>query len=283
MLRVRLSLFFWNPTTPFFQQTILKSYGIPTAPFALIPHDEYDEDYSTYTAAMMDSHYPLFAKLNARGTSVGIFAYSKIDNAGQLNSTIERLKARYPIDDILVEKFLAGREFTVGIMGTGRAARVIGVTEIVWSKAQSSSSNAVQGGEVVNFATQSSKESLTWEGLASEVGPDASDPKVVLASRVALDAYRALRCRDLGRIDVRFGSGDDENVAYVIDVSWTYTLGHAWVDIYTFLRQVNPIPGIHRNWSVLPLLAERNGISYEALLDEVVQNALKRSKAVLLN
>ena len=171
----------------------------------------------------MDSHYPLFAKLNARGTSVGIFSYSKIDNAGQLNSTIERLKARYPIDDILVEKFLAGREFTIGIMGTGKAARVIGVTEIVWSKAQSSLSNAAQQGageKVVDFATQSSKESATWEGLASEVGPDASDPKVVLASRVALDAYRALRCRDLGRIDVRFGSGDDENVAYVIDVSW---------------------------------------------------------------
>ena len=219
MLRVRLVTLEPTPLL----QTILKSYGIPTAPFALIPHDEYDEDYSKSYAAAMDSHYPLFAKLNARGTSVGIFSYSKIDNAGQLNSTIERLKARYPIDDILVEKFLAGREFTVGIMGTGKAARVIGVTEIVWSKAQSSLSNAAQQGageKVVDFATQSSKESATWEGLASEVGPDASDPKVVLASRVALDAYRALRCRDLGRIDVRFGSGDDENVAYVIDVSW---------------------------------------------------------------
>ena len=225
----------------------------------------------------MDSHYPLFAKQNARGRSAGISSDSKIENPSQLNSTIERLKVNYPEDDILVETYLAGREFTVGIIGTGKAARVIGVMEIMCSKYQSS--NAVQQGtgeetRVVDFATESEKESFTWFGRVAEE-PDMNDPKAILASKVALDAYRVLRCRDLGRIDVRFGSGDRENVAHVMDVSWIcIQKGRAGL-IYIF-RQVNTPPAIRRNRSTLPNLAERNGISYEALLDEVVQNTLKR-------
>lgn len=174
----------------------------------------------------MNCHYPFFVKLNARGTSIGIFSYSKVGNYSQLNSTIERLKARYPNDDILVEKFLSGREFSVGIMGTGKAARVIGVTELVWSKSQSLNAAQQSTGEetrVVDFGTQASKESITWEGLANEVESDMNDPKSMLASQVALAAYKVLRCRDLGRIDIRFGFGGDENVAYVMDVSRNLT------------------------------------------------------------
>jgi D-alanine-D-alanine ligase len=200
----------------------------------LIPHDEHDADYSKYTAAM-ESHYPLFAKLNARGGSVGISSYNKIENPSQLNSTIERLKVRYPNDDILVETYLAGREFTVGILGTGKAARVIGVLELKWSQCPTGEET-----QVVDFGTQYAKESLSSGGNEHIETPGINDPKATLASKVALDAYRVLRCRDAGRIDVRFGSGDRENVAHVIDVSWTCVQKVMLVDIHFWAGWYTP-------------------------------------------
>ncbi|KAF8624950.1 hypothetical protein AX15_005627 [Amanita polypyramis BW_CC] len=278
---------------------VLKHHGIPTAPFGVIPGDDDDEDgsdgeinlskYVTVTT-LTSLSYPLFVKLSARSTSIGISSFSKVRTPKELNSTVKCLRERYPGEDILIEKFLAGREFTVGIIGTGREARVIGVTEIVWhhgSQSQSQSQSTPQSkstamcqeldgcpekqslGQVVNldltmpssinFATQDSKEAPDWGGLGHEIKADMTDPKVLLASQAALDAYRVLKCRDLGRIDVRFGSSEDvDDVAYVVDV--------------------NTIPGLQPGWSQMPIIAEVNGISYDTLLAQILHSALKRNK-----
>jgi D-alanine-D-alanine ligase len=65
----------------------------------------------------------------AEGTGKGIDAASKVSDIDTLHETCERLLARYE-QPVLVEQFLPGREFTVGVLGTGRDAEVIGTLEI---------------------------------------------------------------------------------------------------------------------------------------------------------
>src|SRR5215469_6126732 len=95
--------------------------GVPTTPFALV---EKIEDVDT-----VDLPFPLFAKPVAEGTGKGIDAESKIMDRDGLRRVCDQLLGRCR-QSVIVETFLAGREFTVGILGTGDKARVIGSMEI---------------------------------------------------------------------------------------------------------------------------------------------------------
>lgn len=74
--------------------------------------------------------FPLFAKPLSEGTGKGIDGRSVINNPEQLRAVCLDLLGRFN-QPVLVEKFLSGREFTVGIVGTGDAARVTGTMEII--------------------------------------------------------------------------------------------------------------------------------------------------------
>jgi D-alanine-D-alanine ligase len=77
---------------------------------------------------------------------------------------------------------LPGREFTVGILGTGDAAETIGVMEI--------DSPATYG-----FATKKRYDDVRYRL--------ADDAEAAQAARTALAAWRILGCRDGGRVDLR--------------------------------------------------------------------------------
>ncbi len=102
-------------------KTAVASAGVPTTPFALV---ESIEDVES-----VDLPFPLFAKPVAEGTGKGINAESKIKDRDALRRVCERLLARCR-QPVIVETFLPGREFTVGILGTGNESRVIGSMEI---------------------------------------------------------------------------------------------------------------------------------------------------------
>ena len=78
----------------------------------------------------IDLPFPLFAKPVAEGTGKGITADSKIRDRDSLRRVCRELLARCR-QPVLVETFLPGREFTVGILGTGDEARVVGSMEIL--------------------------------------------------------------------------------------------------------------------------------------------------------
>ncbi|KAK2463108.1 hypothetical protein APHAL10511_004763 [Amanita phalloides] len=137
---------------------------------------------------------------------------------------------------------------TVGILGTGLNGRVIGVMELRWRRAQGDSSEPFN-----DFATRDSKDHP--DRIDCElIKADETDPQVKMASETALQTWRVLKCRDAGRVDIRYDEKDD--VPYVMEV--------------------NTIAGLRDQWSLLPLIAEDNGISYEMLLGQIVQNALDR-------
>lgn len=202
---------------------VLEHYGIPTAPFAIVNLDKHNKvltpniiraltKTSKYAPTLLDPpSYPLFAKPLAEGSLKGIKQTNVIQNIDELCQAVEELRSSASsAPAILVEKFLAGREFTVAILGTGDDAWVLGVDENVWND------NSIDVDVDVQF-TEKSKASEDWDG-ADEIPANREDPFVERACTVALRAWRALRCRDGGKVDIRFDDSADA-VANVLEVS----------------------------------------------------------------
>jgi D-alanine-D-alanine ligase-like ATP-grasp enzyme len=210
------------------KQMVLEHYGIPTPAFAIVNLEKHGNKALTpdviraltktskYAPRLLDPmSYPLFAKPLAEGSSKGIKQTNVIQNIDELCQAVEELRSSATsAPAILVEKFLAGREFTVGILGTGDDAWVLGVSEMVWEGDKA-------GVDVdVHFQfTENPKASEDWDALADEMPANREDPLVERACTAALRAWRALRCRDGGRVDIRFDSGSADAVANVLEVS----------------------------------------------------------------
>ena len=93
---------------------VIRDLGIPTPDFAVI---EAASDLDQVNLA-----FPLFAKPVAEGTGKGISAASKIGSQEELRSVCEDLLRRFN-QPVLIETYLPGKEFTAGIVGTGKSAR----------------------------------------------------------------------------------------------------------------------------------------------------------------
>jgi D-alanine-D-alanine ligase len=98
-------------------KTIVRAAGVPTADFAII---ETPADIDRVSLG-----YPMLAKPIAEGTGKGVTPNSVVRSKADLSQVAIELLDRYR-QPVLVETFLPGREFTVGIVGTGDAARAIG-------------------------------------------------------------------------------------------------------------------------------------------------------------
>ncbi len=103
-------------------KAVVRDAGVPTADFTRI---EKESDIAKVALA-----FPLFLKPVAEGSGKGVDGRSKVDNKAELESVAKDLLARFH-QPVLVEEFLPGREFTVGLIGTGADATVLGVSEIV--------------------------------------------------------------------------------------------------------------------------------------------------------
>ncbi|KQC03073.1 MAG: D-alanine--D-alanine ligase [Candidatus Cloacimonas sp. SDB] len=181
--------------------------------------------------------YPLFVKPVAEGTGKGIWADSKIDNEAELLKQFRILAEKFK-QPVLVEEFLSGREFTIAVIGNGENARILGSMEIVVKDTQQ---NGIYGYET--------KEKCETEIIYKT----ANDNLVNEAEKLALQAYKALNCRDVGRIDIRASSsGTPEFI------------------------EINPIPGLHPFHSDLPMIATRQGISYPELINQIIQATISR-------
>jgi D-alanine-D-alanine ligase len=209
---------------------IVAAAGIPTPQFAVVR--------SARDLQAVKLPYPLFVKPLAEGTSKGVHETSKVETRAQLTAKcLEVLKTyRQPA---LVETFLPGREFTVGLLGSGAGARAIGVSEIRF----------LPGGDPSAYSYKNKMEA--FDDLTLATGPLADE-----AAAVALAAWRALGCRDAGRIDIRCDAD-----------------GHP-----SFI-ECNPLAGLRPKWSELTQLASLVGMSYERLIGDILDEAIARVPA----
>jgi len=212
---------------------IVRAHGIPTPDFAVV---EQMADVSSIALA-----YPLFLKPVAEGSGKGIDADSKVDNVEALSRCAARLLNRFS-QPVLVERFLPGREFTVGITGTGMDAAVLGVSEIRKKANYIGDSYGLENKEL-------------WEDKVDIVGAPAPDAPA--AGEVALAAWRCLRCRDGGRVDIRCDAYGKPNFI-----------------------EVNPLAGLRPGYSDMWFIAEREGLSYSQLIGKIMDSFLKRYPAL---
>ncbi len=208
---------------------VLRDHGLPTPDFALV---EGEADL-----ARLALPYPLFAKPVAEGTSKGVDERSVVRTPAALAETCSRLLERHR-QAVLVERFLPGRELTVGIVGTGARARSVGALEVVLL--------AGADREAYTFRNKEECESLVEYRVAR-------DPLAAECERLSLAAWRALGCRDGGRVDLRC---DEHGRPQVLEL--------------------NPLPGMHPAHSDLPILWTMQGGSYVELVGSIVRSAAER-------
>ncbi len=208
---------------------VVRDAGVPTVDFRVIE--------KLADVKKIDLAFPLFLKPVQEGSGKGVDANSKVENARDLRRVAGALLNRFQ-QPVLVESFLPGREFTVGIVGTGDDAAVLGVSEIV------PIANWVGSG----YGYENKEH---WEDKVKVVEADRDNARA--AGAVALAAWRALRCRDGGRIDIRC---DAEGRHHFIEV--------------------NPLAGLRPDYSDMCLIARHKGLSYNDLIGRIMGAFFKR-------
>ncbi|MGH6872869.1 MAG: D-alanine--D-alanine ligase family protein [Rhizomicrobium sp.] len=208
---------------------VVRDCGIATADFAVIAN--------MADAKAVKLAFPLFLKPVAEGSGKGVDEHSKVESRKQLLDTAKDLFARFH-QPVLVETFLPGREFTAAILGTGADAKVLGVSEIC--------RKANWVGEGYGYVNKE-----YWEDKCEIIAADPISAKGV--GDVALAAWRALRCRDGGRVDIRNDANGRPNFI-----------------------EVNPVAGLRPDYSDMCFIATREGLSYPQLIGRIMDSFLKR-------
>ncbi|MFA6816661.1 MAG: D-alanine--D-alanine ligase [Lentisphaeria bacterium] len=180
---------------------------------------------------------PLFLKPVSGGTGIGIDSSSLCKDFSAAQETALKLLKKYQ-QPVIAEIYLPGREFTVGIVGTGDDAKCIGTMEI---KVKEESDKGIY----------SYKTKMEYEDYASYSIPEGAVARE--CEDVALASYRALGCRDGGRIDLKMD--DCGRVNFI---------------------EANPLAGLNPKNSDLPILCRLKGISYHQLIGWIMDSAMKR-------
>lgn len=210
---------------------VVRDAGVPTSDFCVYE--------SVEDLADLRFGSPFFVKPVAEGTGKGCSAKSIVRDRAQLAPVCDELVARFR-QPALIEPYLGGREFTVGITGTGRQAKVVASMEIVLL------ANAEKG--VYSYDNKGHYEDRVVYRACSP-----GDAVAAAAERVSLDAWRALGCRDGGRVDIR--CDDAQNPMFL---------------------EVNPLAGLNPKDSDLPILARMANVSYAELIGRIMASAVAR-------
>jgi len=209
---------------------LVRDAGLRTGDFAVV---ESREDVELIKLPL-----PLFVKPCWEGTGKGINSDSIVHDRQQLERTCAHLLSRFQ-QPVLVEEFLPGPEVTVGVVGTDKQARVLGVMEVLLSE------QAEPGAYSYN------NKHLYEERVAYRlVEPGAFRGQ---AERLALTCYRVLGCRDAGRVDLRADAAGRP----------------------CFL-EVNPLAGLHPVDSDLSILNRLAGRDYRDLIADILSSAMSR-------
>lgn len=184
--------------------------------------------------------YPLVVKPTYEGSSKGVRADSKVTDWASLVRMVSLITQEYR-QPALVERFVPGREVTVGIVGH-TDPRVVGVMEVV-------PNTGLDDGFMYTIEVK-----RNYRELVTYACPPAMEPQVIQAiEREALAAFRALGCRDVARLDFRV-SPEGEPV----------------------FIEANPLPGMG-SYSDLPIMAGLRGWRFRQLVEAVLTSAIVRA------
>ena len=222
---------------------IWRDRRLPVAPF---------QEFSAENESLRpELKFPLFVKPAREGTGMGVDTKAIVKNEKEMRERISYIVNTYQ-QPALVETFLPGREFTVGIMGRADAKRYsrhpewyekdgfhrFPVLELDMSRSVSP-----------NIYSQASKsKDVGEEGAPDYVCPANIDPELdKKLKHFALRAHQLLYALDVSRTDIRL---DDEGNPRLLEI--------------------NTLPGLTPNYSDLCLQGAAEGIRYEDLILEIL-------------
>jgi len=211
---------------------IVKSEAIPTPRFRKVRGLE--------DLHRLDLSYPLFVKLCDEGSSKGVRLNSRVGDRNALEERVGWLLKTYG-PPVLVEEFVSGPEFTVGVLGNAHP-EVLGVMQVEIK------------GVPLDQAIYSLEIKREWEKRVVYHCPARIDQALLgQIEEVAVRAYQVLDCRDVSRVDIRVGK-----------------------DGIPYFLEINPLPGLSPVYGDLPIMARGMGWTYERLVKTIFHHALSR-------
>lgn len=187
--------------------------------------------------------FPLIVKPVHEGSGIGISNDSVVFTEGEMRRQVKYVIEHYH-QEALAERFLEGREFTIGIMGNDSEIEVLPIKEIEFNpdhKEQTSVQN-------YDIKAVDGVRSICPSRLESE------NPSIAKYLKdCASIAFNAVGCRDFARLDVRMDKEGNP-----------------------FLLEINTLPGMTPGYSDFPQIAEAAGYQYSDLIVKLLEIAWKR-------
>jgi D-alanine-D-alanine ligase len=234
---------------------VLTFHGLPTPAFQVL--ERADEPLDS------DLRFPLFVKPSREGTGMGVSSESIVHSKPELRTQLAEQLARYR-QPILVERFIRGREVTVGLIGNlvepvawrvprdDRAERVFeGLRFLPPLEVDFASYPESEGGVYTN------RMKTDWADDFRYLCPAPVEP--VLLDEInwmAAAVFRVTGCADVARVDFRLNADDGDR---------------------PYILEVNPLPGLHPGVSDLVLEADAAGMPYNDLINGILNVAFVRA------
>jgi D-alanine-D-alanine ligase len=220
-----------------YMKVVLQAQGLPVLPYTVVTPRQWERDPAACREAVETLGFPVFVKPCRGGSSIGI---SKVHDVSGLDAAVEEARQHDP--KVLVEAAaVGGREVECGVIegvdGASPEASVVAEVTIDSSH------------EFYDFAAKY----LPEEHTRLDVPADLPDHIAKRVRELAVEAFEALSCEGLARVD--FFVLPDQSVV---------------------INEINTMPGFTPS-SMFPLMWGASGVDYPALVDRLIQLALRRS------
>ncbi len=192
-----------------------------------------------------DIAFPLIVKPTSEDGSIGIGADAVVNSVKELMERISYIQSEFD-SPALIEEYIEGREIYAAILGSYESAHALPLVELDLSKLPKG---------VPRIASQDvkfEKDTEAYKLTKSAIAEDLDEETETRLTEIAIKAYRAVKLRDYGRIDMRLSSKGE---IYVIEA--------------------NPNPWLSSGQE-FAMAARKSGLSYTQMIGEIVDLAMAR-------
>jgi D-alanine-D-alanine ligase len=219
--------------------SLARAINIPT-PFELCLNSLKSTKISNFV-------FPAILKPKFGDNSVGITAKSIVNNEIELNSQLENLRSLLPNQDFLIQEYLEGSEYSVGIIGNSpKDFKVLPILEVDYSALPPNLPH------ILGYESKMIPDSIYWQRIGYRPAHFASEALKDFLIDCSLQLFKELKCRDYARFDFRLNKSQEPK-----------------------LLEVNPNPGWCHDGK-MNIMANWAGIDYSSLLNTIIEAALTR-------
>jgi len=216
---------------------IFAFYGIQSPYFAIAYRGAIDHAH--------DISFPLIVKPTSEDGSIGIDAAAVVTTVKELMERISYIQTEFD-SPALIEEYIEGREIYASILGYDENAHALPLVELDLTKLPKGMP------KIASQDVKFEKDTEAYKLTKSAIAEDLDEETVTKLTEIAIKAYRAVKLRDYGRIDMRLSSKGE---VYVIEA--------------------NPNPWLSSGQE-FAMAAKKSGLSYTQMIGEIVDLAMAR-------